>query len=107
MMSEVVSALITGGLGAAIGSVGTAVVQSLSGRGESRAIAADRVTNAAGNLADRLDRFNLKLERENQQLRRAMVMLAEAVEDILPTIADEAVRDKVQDAINEARISFR
>ena len=34
------------------------------------------------------------------------LMLAEAVEDILPTIADEAVRDKVQDAINEARISF-
>lgn len=106
MMSDVVAALVTGGLGATIGTLGTAVVQSMSGRGESRAIAADRVTNAAGNLADRLDKFNSKLERENASLRRALFALCEAVEDIVPVIEDPEVRERVHGAVTEARTSF-
>lgn len=102
-MSEVVPALVTGGLGATIGSIGTAVVQSMSSRGESRAIAADRVTNAAGNLADRLDKFNSKLEQENRRLRLAVSSLCEAIEDIIPTIGDESVRDRAHAAVVEAR----
>lgn len=102
-----VVALITGGLGAALGSIGTALVQSFSKKGEARAAAADRVTNAAGNLADRLDKLNSKLEEENRQMRKAMVALTEAVEDIVSNIEDEATRKKVQKAINTARIAFR
>ena len=102
-----VVALITGGLGAALGSIGTAVVQSFSKKGEARAAAADRVTNAAGNLADRLDKLNAKLEEENRQMRKAMVALTEAVEDMLSNIEDETVRKKVQKAINTARVAFR
>lgn len=105
-MGEVVSALITGGLGATIGSIGTAVVQSMSSRGESKAIAADRVTNAAGNLADRLDKFNTRLERENAALRHALLSLCEAIEDIMPVVDDAVVRSKVHDAVSEARKSF-
>ena len=105
-MGEVVGALITGGLGATIGSIGTAVVQSMSSRGESKAIAADRVTNAAGNLADRLDKFNTRLERENAALRRALLSLCEAIEDIMPVVDDAVVRSKVHDAVSEARKSF-
>lgn len=109
-MSEtqnVVVALITGGLGAALGSVGTAIVQSLSRKGESRAIAAEQVSNAAGNLADRLDKLNIKLEHENVQMRKALVSLCEAVEDMLGAVDDVAVKEKVQNAINDARIAFR
>lgn len=112
-MSDMLPALITGGLGAAIGSIGTAMIQSISSRGESRAIAADRVTNAAGNLADRLDKMNSTLEArlarsedENRQMRQALMALAEAVEDLLPVIPDD-VHEKVQAALNKARISFR
>lgn len=100
-------ALITGGLGAAIGSIGTAVVQTISKKGESRAIAAEQVTNAAGNLADRLDKLNTKLEKENIQMRKALISLCEAVEDILYAVEDEAVKNKVQSAVNQARIAFR
>jgi seryl-tRNA synthetase len=110
MMSEqgnFVVALITGGLGAALGSIGTALIQSISKKGEARAVAADRVTNAAGNLADRLDKLNSKLEQENTQMRKAMVALTEAVEDMMFAVEDEQTRKKVQKAINTARIAFR
>lgn len=113
MSSELVPAIITGGLGAAIGSIGTALIQSMSNRGEARAIAADRVTNAAGNLADRLDKMNSTLEarlaereNENRHMREAMVTLTEAVEDLLP-MADDKTRTRVQAAINKARIAFK
>lgn len=102
-----VVALITGGLGAALGSIGTALIQSVSKKGEARAVAADRVTNAAGNLADRLDKLNVKLELENTQMRKAMVALTEAVEDMMASVDDPATRRKVQKAINTARIAFR
>lgn len=114
MSGELVPALITGGLGAAIGSIGTALIQSLSSRGEARAIAADRVTNAAGNLADRLDKMNTTLEErltkselDNMRLRNALVSLTEAVEDLLPAVPDPAIREKAQQAIVQARVAFR
>lgn len=100
-------ALVTGGLGAALGSIGTAVVQTVSHKGEARAEAADRVTNAAGNLADRLDKLNSKLEQENHQMRIALIALAEAVEDLIPEIKDGPTRIRVQRAVNAAKIAFR
>lgn len=106
-MSDILPTVITGGLGAAIGSIGTAVVQTVSGRGVSRAEAVDRVTNAAGNLADRQDKQITRLEAENIAMRKAMVALAEAVEDLLPIVDDEAVRDRVHAAIATARVAFR
>lgn len=111
-MSEFLPTILTGGLGAAIGGIGTAVIQSISSRGEARAVAADRVTNAAGNLADRLDKMNNKLEErlalredENRRMREAMVALTEAVEDLLPIVPDPQ-RVKVQKAIRTARLAF-
>lgn len=112
-MTDLIPAIITGGLGAAVGSIGTALIQSMSSRGEARAVAADRVTNAAGNLADRLDKMNSKLEErlaksedQNQHMRQALMALTEAVEDLLP-IAPDPLRFKVQKAINTARLSFQ
>ena len=107
MMSDVVAALVTGGLGATLGTLGTAVVTSMSKRGESRAVAADRVTNAAGNLADRLDKINNDLEQENRHMRQALIALAEGVEELLPLALDEVNRVKIRDAIKAARIAFR
>jgi len=102
------AALITGGLGATVGTVITAVIQLVSKRGESRAVAADRVTNAAGNLADRLDKINTDLEQENRHMREAMIALAEGVEELLPLAEnDEATQVKIRAAIKAARIAFR
>lgn len=105
--SSFITALITGGLGTAIGTIGTAVVHSLSNKGSAKAEAADRVTNAAGNLADRLDKMNSRLEEENRRMRLALVSLAEAVEDLIDEIESDAKRQKIQRAVNAARIAFR
>ena len=110
-MSELLPAIITGGLGAAVGSIGTALVQSFSSRGEARAVAADRVTNAAGNLADRLDKMNTKLEdriaireSDNRRMREAIIALTEAVEDLIPS-APEPARTKAKEAVRIARLA--
>jgi uncharacterized protein HemX len=105
-LSNLVAALITGGLGAAVGGIGTAVVQASSHKNESRATAADLVSNAAGNLADRLDKLNTRLETENRQMRKAMVSLTEAIEEMLPAVTDDSTRRRVQKAINNARVAF-
>ena len=112
-MSEFLPTILTGGLGAVLGGIGTALIQSISNRGGARAEAADRVTNAAGNLADRLDKLNQNLEsrlakseQQNRQLREALVCLTEAVEDLMP-IAPATARAKIQKAINMAKQSTR
>jgi seryl-tRNA synthetase len=104
--SAAIIALVTGGVGAAVGGVGTALIQSVSHKGESRAAAADLLTNAAGNLADRLDRMNHHLSEENAQMRAALVALTEAVEELLPAVDDEQTRRRVQKAISSARRAF-
>ena len=85
--SAVLSTLLTGGLGATIGGIVTAVLQAVSHRAESKASAADLVTKAAGNLVDRLDR-------ENKQLREAILLLTDVLDDVLPQIA--APKDAVE-----------
>lgn len=104
--ANLATALITGGVGAAIGSVGTALIQSMSKRGESRAVAADRVTNAAGNLADRLDRMNAMLEKQNAQLRSAILAVSDVMDEVVPLIPDVIVREKAHAAIIAARLAM-
>lgn len=106
-VSGLIVALITGGLGAALGSIGTALVQSVSKKGESRAIAADRVTAAAGNLADRMDRMNTNLEKENAAMRRAMVALTEVVDELIPLIPDPGEQARARKAVSAARLALR
>ena len=74
-----VASLITGGIGAALGGIATAIIQVMSSRGESRANAAAIVTKAAGSMVDRLDR-------ENKQLREAILLLTDVLDDIMPVI---------------------
>lgn len=107
MVSEWIPALITGGLGAALGSIGTALVQSLSGRGLSRAEAADKVANAAGSLADRLDKMNANLSKENAGLRRAVLALTDIIEEVTPLLPDPMIRQRAHDAITTARLALR
>ena len=70
----------------------------------------DLVTNAAGNLADRLDKRNGALEarlsvseQQNLQMRRALIALTEAVEDLLRIIPDEGHPSPHPEAVNTAR----
>lgn len=90
--NNLVTALTSGGLGAALGGVVTAILQITSKRGESHAVAADLVTKAAGALADRLST-------ENHQLREAVLLLTDVLDEVLPVIdAEPAVIDKLRRA---------
>lgn len=105
-VNEILPALLTGGFGAAIGGVGIALIQSFSSKGISRAEAADRVTQAAGNLADRLDREIARRDHQIEKMRKAMVLLTEAIEDLLPMVESEDIRNRTHEAIRQARLSF-
>lgn len=84
--------LLTGGVGATLGSLLTAVFQVMGHRGESRANAADLVTKAAGAMVDRLDR-------ENRALREAVLLLTDVLDEVLPQIkAPPDVVQKLHDA---------
>lgn len=87
-MSEpsVLGTIVTGGLGATVGGLLTALLNVWSRRGESRAAAADLVTKAAGTLVDRLDR-------ENKALREAVLLLTDVLDEVLPQL--EAPSDAV------------
>lgn len=75
----IISVLVSGGLGAAVGGVLTSIIQSISRRDESRATAADLVTKAAGSLVARLDK-------ENRALREAVLLLTDVLDDVLPSL---------------------
>lgn len=107
MTNPLIPVLVTGGLGAAIGSIATAVVEATSKRGESRATAADRVSNAAGNLADRLDRMNVQLDKENEQIRAAVIALGDAMEEVIPLLPDDVAREKAISALRASRLALR
>lgn len=74
-----VTTLLTGGLGATLGGVITAVIQTFSKRGESRAAAADLVSKAAGSIVARLDA-------ENKALREALLLLIEVLDEVTPAL---------------------
>lgn len=94
-VSGIVNSLVTGGIGAALGSIGVAVITTRSRKAESRAAAADLVTNASVGLIDRLDRDNKRLGEENRDLRAAILMLTDVVDEVLnalPVGDDENMR---------------
>lgn len=103
----IASAIITGGVGAALGSIGTALIQTVSRKNVSRAEAADRVTNAAGNLADRLDRTIAQLDKDNALMRQAIVAITDVMDEVVPLIADPQVRERAHSAISAARLVLR
>ena len=79
--SNVLTAVLTGGLGATLGGVITAVIQTFSKRGESRAAAADLISKAAGSIVERLDA-------ENKALREAIILLIEVLDEVSPELLD-------------------
>lgn len=78
--SDVLSTLVTGGLGATLGGVLTAVVQAVSKRGEGKATAAELVTRAAGVMVDRI-------EAENRGLRQAILLLLDVIDEVSPQLS--------------------
>ena len=99
--------ILAGGGGIIIGSVLMSLIQSISGKRVSRADAADRVTNAAGNLAEYLDRMVTALEKENVALRRSVIALSEVLDELIPLIPEENQRVRASKAVKAARLALR
>lgn len=80
-------AILIGSGGAGVIGVVVAAIQSWSRRGTARAEAADLVTKAAGEMVDRL-------RQDNQQLREAVLLLTDVLDEVLPQI--EAPGDAIE-----------
>lgn len=77
--NNILTTLVTGGLGATFGGIITAVLQVVGKRGESKAAAADLVSKAAGSIVARLDQ-------ENKALREAILLLIEVMDEVAPDL---------------------
>jgi hypothetical protein len=107
MMNQVLNSLISGGLGALLASVAVALINAFSKKGESRASAADLVTQAAGGLIDRLEKTNARLDKENKDLRKAFIKLTDVLDEIIEEsdIGPNAKR-RLHDANNAAKTAI-
>lgn len=107
MHSSVVGTIITGGLGATLGGVMTALIQVLSKKSESRAKAADIVADAAGGLADRLNHMNEDLTKDNKVLRQSVLVLIGVVDAaVLDLPPGSPWAEKLRHASEAAKLSL-
>lgn len=84
--SAVAGLLLSGGAGAGITALITPVVQHFSHRSETRAHAADLIAEAAGNMTDRMSKLNEQLDTRNRQMRTSIMILTDAVDQIIPFV---------------------
>lgn len=106
------SGLVTGatytGLGAILSPLIVALVQSRGKRGESRATAADLISNAAGGFVDRLNKDNIRQQEIIDHQRTALFAIIDALDDIIDNLRDldGPTEEKIRAASRLARISI-
>ena len=104
---DAAGALAYAGVGAAVGSVGAAAITAHSTKGESRAHAADLISNAAGELADHQAAAIERLEHRLDRMAQALVMLTTVDEELLEQVPmPTAEREKLQKAVNAAKLAI-
>lgn len=104
-VSGLLQALSYAGIGAGLGTVGASFIAARSGRGESRAHAAEILSNAAGCLADRLSKLNEELDQDNRELREVLFSMIEVIDMLIPYIKDapEDIRTKAEKISKHAK----
>lgn len=99
-------ASLVGLVTAALGAIGSEVVRHMTTKKETSAHAIEMMTDAAGNLADRLARLNERLDGENRQLRTAIMLLTDVVDQIIPLVsAPPHVVAELKKANNAAKMA--
>jgi hypothetical protein len=105
--STLVSLLVSGGAGAAFTAVATPLIQHLSHRSETRAHAADLIADAAGSVADRYSKLNDQLDIRNRQMRTAIMVLTDTVDQIGPYLnAPTSVTQQLKRANHAAKTAI-
>lgn len=104
---DAITALSYAGVGAAVGSIGVAAINSRAGRVEARAHAADMIAEAAGGLAERqaaaINRLELRLDRMAQALTALIAVDDELLDHVT---MPEHERAKLQKAVREAKLAI-
>ncbi len=104
--SDAIAALAYAGVGAAVGSIGAAVVSARSGRGEARAHAADLISDAAGGLAAQQATTIDRLEKQTERQRRALITLTVIVDELLDQLdLPAAEKTKLRKAVTAAKLA--
>lgn len=97
--ATILSTILSGGMGAALGSIATAVLQINSKKGEARANAAKIITDAATEMLDRLNE-------ENKRMRVAILLLTDVIDEIIDDLpADHNAKRRLREANNLAKQS--
>lgn len=103
---QVIPALISGGFGAGLATVVTALVQTLGKKAESRANAADLITDAAGNLAARQAETIARLEARVERQAKAISALTAVLDEMLPSLPmDAPARQRLHKAVMAAKVA--
>lgn len=104
---SIVPALVSGGFGAGTAAIIVAIIQTIGKRSESRATAADLITDAASNLAQRQSDVIERLERRLDRQTEAIIALTTALDDLLPqlVVGDEE-RARLHKAIRNAKLAL-
>lgn len=119
--TDITTGLVTGGVVAAVLSVVTAVIQVVGRKGVSRAEAADRVTEAAGNVVSMLTDMGASLRLENKELRQdsidvrrlaretriALAAVTDLLDGIIPFVTDRELRLRARNAVEAARLALQ
>ena len=105
--SDLVASLAYAGVGAAVGSIGAAMVSSRAGRGEARAHAADLISDAAGGLAAQQASTIDRLEKQTERQRRALMSLTAIVDELLDQLSlPAAEKTKLREAVSAAKLAI-
>lgn len=100
--------ILAGGGGTIIGSLVMSIVQTLSGKGESRGHAADLITGAASKLSVEQSATIERLERQAERQRKAVLALTNLIEDeLLPQLSlPPAERTKLRKALTAVKLAI-
>lgn len=103
----VIPALVSGGFGAGLATVATALIQTWGKKGESRATAANLISDAAGALAARQSETIARLEARVDKQYTAIVALTSVIDELLPqvTLTEEQLQ-RLHKAVTAAKMAL-
>lgn len=102
-----VTALAYAGVGAGVGSIGAAVISTRAGRGESRAHAANLISEAAAGLAEKQVEIIDRITQQNERMRQAIILLSDVLDELLPQLPlEKSDMNKLKKATNAAKAAL-
>lgn len=106
-ISGAISALAYAGVGAGVGSIGAAIVSTHASKGESRAHAANLISEAAAGLAERQVEIIDRITQQNERMRQAIILLSDVLDELLPQLPlGKADMTKLKKATNAAKAAL-